>query len=219
MSRSRIIVPGLALALALGVAGCGSSPKTQFFTLMAEPPPSGAMPGGAMPGGAMAGGAMAGGAVTGRTKAGHGGRPLQVGDVALPGTLDRAALVIQGPGPQINVSDRDRWAAPLDELVRRTLTEDLRARLGTGRVIAPGDPAPSGGVRRVVLTVERFSADTAGHVVLSADWTLAVGDPPKAAAIRHVRLEENAGSTSGAAVASAMSRALGRLADQIAATA
>jgi len=179
------------LAVLLILGGCGSSPKTQFYTLVPKPP------------------------------AGQPARvmqaepPLVVGRVALPGTLDRAALVTQGPGPAISVSSDERWVAPLDELVRRALTDDLRARLGAAAVLAPGDPSPPGGARRVVLTVQRFSADSSGMVVLEADWTLATGNPPKAGKIRHVRIAESAGSAEGDAVANAMSRALGELADDL----
>jgi uncharacterized protein len=183
--------PWTVLAALVLLGGCGSSPKTQFYTLVPMPP---------------------GGQAATVTQSGP---PLVVGHVELPGTLDRAALVTKGVGPAISVSSDERWAAPLDELVRRTSTADLRARLGATAVLAPGDPSPPGGVRRVVLTVQRFSADGSGKVVLEADWTLAAGNPPKAGTIRHVRIAENAGSAQGGAVASAMSRALEVLADDV----
>jgi hypothetical protein len=179
-----------ALAALALLGGC-SSPKTQFFTLVPAPPTHAADP------------AVA-------------GPPLIVGHVSLPGALDRTSLVTRGPGTAVSVSDNERWAAPLDELVRRTLTDDLRNRLGPGGdVLAPGDPSPLGGVRRVVLTVQRFSADSDGRVVLEADWTLATGNPPKAGPIHHVHAAEDAGSTSGGAIAAAMSRALGVVADSV----
>jgi uncharacterized protein len=185
--------PALAVLLAvlLAAGGCGSSPKTRFYTLMPVPSANQA------------------------AEMARSGPPLTVGHVELPGTLDRAALVTQGPGPAITVSSDERWAAPLDELVRRALTGDLRARLGPTAVLAPGDPEPPGGVRRLALTVQRFNADSDGELVLEADWTLATGHPPKAGAIHHVHIAENAGSTEGDRVARAMSRALGVLADDI----
>jgi hypothetical protein len=179
------------LAALLLVAGCGSSPKTQFYTLVPVPPADRAATSAALR------------------------SPLQVGHVELPGTLDRTALVTQGPGPAIAVSGNERWAGPLDELVRRALTADLRGRLGTTEVLAPGDPAPPGGVQLLVVTVQRFSADSGGDVVLEADWSLATGNPPKAGAIHHVRIAEPAGSTEGSAVAGAMSQALGALAENV----
>jgi len=96
------------------------------------------------------------------------------------------------------------------------LSDDLRARLGTAAVLAPGDPAPPGKVRQLLVVFERFSADNAGRVVLEADWTVGSGNPPRPGATHHERVEENAGSTQGGSVAAAMSRALGLLADAIA---
>jgi hypothetical protein len=184
----------LGLALVLLLAGCGGGgPKTQFYALV--------------PVGSSGHAAFA---APGRL-------PLEVGDVHLPPALDRGALVVTGPGTSVSVSNNEQWAAPLGGMIRDTLTADLRERLGEGRVIAPSDPAPPGGVRTVVVTLQRFSADQAGHVVLAADWTLTHGSPPRPGVIRHVRLTEDAGSTAGGAVAAAMSRTLGQLADRIAA--
>ncbi len=179
------------LLLVIALAACGSSPKTEFYTLVPETP-----------------------ATTARVDAKA--PPIQVGRVDLPSTLDRTALVIQGSDAHIIVSDRDRWAGPLDTLVRQALSDDLRARLGTAAVLAPGDPAPAGKVRQLLVVIERFSADSAGHVVLEADWTVGSGNPPRPGATHHERVEENAGSTEGGSVAAAMSRAIGRLADKIA---
>jgi uncharacterized protein len=180
-----------ALLLVVALAACGSSPNTQFYTLVPV-------------------------SSTTATRTVAEGPPLQVGRVELPSTLDRTALVIQGADANVIVSDRDRWAGPLDTLVRQALSDDLRTRLGTAAVLAPGDPAPGGKVRQLLVVIQRFGADSAGRVVLEADWTLASGNPPKPLASHHERIEENAGSTEGGPVAAAMSRALGRLADAIA---
>jgi hypothetical protein len=185
----RLVAIGVLL---LALAGCGSSPKTQFYTLLPVASAHEA------------------------SSRGISGPPLQVGHVQLPATLDRDALVIQGAGAQVIVSDTDRWAAPLDELVQRALSADLRARLGTAAVLAPGDPTPAGGARELSVVVQRFDADSAGRVVLEADWMLGAGNPAKPGAIRHESIQEDAGSNNGGAIAAAMSGAVGKLADGIA---
>jgi len=185
MMRSAVLLTVLALA------ACGSSPKTEFYTLVPVTTAT-------------------------ATRSDLKGAPIQIGRVALPSTLDRAALVIQGADAHVIVSDRDRWAGPLDTLVRQALSDDLRTGLGTAAVLAPGDPAPAGKVRQLLVVIERFGADSAGRVVLEADWTVGSGDPPRPGATHHERIEENAGSMEGGPVAAAMSRALGRLADEIA---
>ena len=178
-----------ALALLLLLAACGSSPKTQFFTLTPVPPQSG--------------------------KATASGPPLQVGHIALPGELDREALVTRGAGNEVQVASQQHWVAPLNELVQRALSDDLRDRLGAGRVLAPGDPAPPG-TRTVAVNVQQFSGDASGQVTLRADWAVATGNPPKPGAIHPTVLHEAAGSPAPGDIAAAMSRAVGQLADQIA---
>jgi hypothetical protein len=180
-----------ALSALLVLGACGSSPKTNFFTLDAVHAVS-------------------------RAASAPGRAPIQVGHVDLPGTLDRQAMVTRGPGSQINVSDQDRWSAPLDELVRRAITEDLRQRLPAGRVLAPGDPTTKG-TRTLMLNVQRFAADPSGQVVLEVDWGLQA--PGQQAHVRHEAIRTTVNGQGGGAIADAMSRALGELADRIAATA
>ena len=184
MTRSAAV-----LLSAMVLASCGGSPKTHFYTLDAV---RGSQP----------------------APAAHVSSPIVVGQPQLPGELDRAALVTRGAGNTIVVSDRDHWAAPLDDLVRRTLTLDLRTRLPAGSVLAPGDPVPKNG-RTLMVNVRRFMADESGHVTLDADWAVRRGN--QSAPTRLVSVTADAESRSGDAIAAAMSQALGKLADQIAA--
>lgn len=179
------------LFLVLLLTACGS-PKTHFHVLVPVSPRQAATP---VPA----------------------GRPIEVGHVELPGTLDRQSMVIRGQGTDIEVSDQDRWAAPLDELTRRALTADLRSRLGVAVVLAPGDPAPPGGVGVVALNFQQFSGDSTGRVTLEADWTLQRPDGHAPQRTRHVDLHVTAASGGPDAIAGAMSQALGQLADDIAA--
>ena len=174
------------------LAGCGSSPPTHFFSLNAVPP--------------------AGGTRTARLK----GPPLQVRDIELPPTLDRLEMVERGPGTQVQIMGSDRWAAPLKGLIRKTLTQDLSDRLGDKAVLAPGTPVESGKAQVLILSIQEFSADTAGRVTLDARWSLGRGNPPKPVLTRHATLHVDAGSADPGAVAQGMSQALGQLADRIA---
>jgi uncharacterized protein len=133
------------VVLALLLAGCGSNPKTHLYIL---------------------------GTVSGRSQHDLSGAPAQFGSVTLPAALDRISLVTRGTADQVIVSEQDRWTAPLDELVRRAMTEDLRARLGSDRALAPGHPAPPDGVRGIMLNVQQFIADTTRQVVPDADWNV-----------------------------------------------
>jgi hypothetical protein len=180
-----------ALILVMLLAGCGSSPKTHFYTLGPVAPGSHAIPVAAT------------------------GAPVQVGHVALPATLDRLSLVTHGPGDQVIVSDHDQWAAPLDELVQRALTADLRARLGPDHVLAPGDPPPPQGVRGLLLHVQRFAADANGQVLLDVDWDVEHGG--KRSTPHHEEIRVDGSGQGGEAIARAMSQAVAVLADRVAA--
>jgi uncharacterized protein len=177
-----------ALLLVLCLAACGSSPKTQFYTLDAVP------------------GAQ-------QTQALHSHGPVMVGHVDLPSTLDRLWMVRSGPGNAIDVSDVDRWAAPLNELMRNALTEDLRSRLPPGMVLAPGETPPER-VRTITLHVLHFMADQSGHVLLDTDWSIQRGTRPGVP--EHARIEVAGLGSSGGAVAAAMSQVIAQLADRIA---
>ena len=177
------------------LAACGGSPKTEFHTLISVP---------------------AGQPTHAPAEAGS---PIEVGRVDLPGILDRQWLVTRGPGTSVEVSDQHRWAAPLDELIRRALTSDLRDRLGDSEVLAPGDPPPPGGVRTLALNVQQFSGDGAGQIVLEADWIIGGPGPGHLVRAHHVALRFDAGSANPDAVTAAMSQAVGKLADAIAAQA
>jgi uncharacterized lipoprotein YmbA len=177
------------LCLLLCLAACGSSPKTRFYAL--EPLPSTQLP-----------------SVRAPTA------PVVVDHVELPSMLDRLSLVTEGPGNQISVSDTDRWASPLDEQVRRTLTADLRQHLSAGSVLAAGDPTPAG-TRTITLNVQQFVANANGQVTLDADWSLHGGKTTNA--VRHVRIHVAPQGQGGDAIAASMSRALAQLADRMSA--
>ena len=185
MSRYLHLAGALA---ALGLAGCGSSPPTSYYTL-APVPPSG-------------------------EAAATSGAPIRVDAVTIPAELDRLQLVRRADETRLDVAPFDRWAAPLDEQIRRVLSEDLTARL-PGRVIGPAAPSVPAGTRLVAVDIDRFDADEGGHVVLSADWSLVADNK---ALQRHAeRVEVATGGTQPADAPPAMSRAIGLLADRIAA--
>ena len=183
----------LTLTLVLSLAACASSPTTHFYTLLpvasAHADPAPAAE-----------------------------LPLRLGKITLPEMLDRSGMVALGPGTAVSVSDQDRWAAPLKDLVRSALTADLRDRLGASRVLEPGAPVPEARTAIVTLDVQRFAADTSGNVVLAADWTevRTAGGSQRTVGMHQVTLRTQAASTRGDAVSSAMSRLLGELADRIA---
>jgi uncharacterized protein len=190
MKRRRLLV------LCLMLSGCIGSPRTHFYTLDPVPPSNPAPAANAM----------------------RSHRLIMVGQVQLPPALDRLSLVTRTGPDQLSVSDENRWAAPLDDTVRRTLAADLAARLPPSRVLAPGDPIPAGGVRTLTVDVQDFIADQhQQEVTLNARWALLDGTPPHPVLTQREAITTKANSPSVTDDVAAMSRALGILADRIAA--
>jgi hypothetical protein len=176
---------GLALLL---LAACGHSPPTRFFTLDPTPPSRHATAEVAM-------------------------APIQLNAVHIPPALDRPQVVTQLGANRLDVHDFDQWASPLGEMMRRTLAQDLLARLPQGTFILPDAPRPQG-IRGLVVDVLQIDAAPGGQVTLVASWTLLGPGAARPTLIRNVQLTANAGP-GPQGTAAAMSQLLGQLADEI----
>jgi hypothetical protein len=144
-------------------------------------------------------------------------RTIGLGPVTLPPYLDRPEVVLRASPERISVSAGDRWAAPLPELFRRALAEELRARLPAWRLVEwpwPRTPPPD---LAVAVDVLRFEADAAGKAWLEARWTVRVGDG--APATGETRVVESAPAGDVAASVAALGRSLEALARELAAAA
>ncbi len=193
-SIRRFVGPALLAVGAAALAGCGSSPPTRFFTLDAAPPAAPPTPAAAIP-------------------------PVRVDAVHIPPGLDRPELVRETAANEVRVSDFAHWSAPLGELARRTLTQDLAARLPAGAVTYPDAPKPANG-RGLVVDILVVGRDGAGQAVMDAGWTLtagrtAPGAPALAYTARTLRVSAPAAAGPGAEAAE-LSALLGRLADAMA---
>ena len=177
--------------LTLLLASCASAP-TRFHTL--DPVPPAAAP-------------------AARTLA----LPIQLESVTVPPELDRPQVVRRaGPG-KLDLSDDDHWAGALDELARAVLATELAARLPPGATVKPDDPAPPKLLRHLDVVIERFEGAVGGPTVtLVADWTLLGTGGNQALARHEERIEVPAGPDMDGTI-TAMSAALGQLADRIAA--
>ena len=139
---------------------------------------------------------------------------IQLTAVHIPPSLDRRQMVRMTDANSVAVSETNRWSAAFDAMVRNVLAQDLVVRLPKGRVILPDAPSPAG-TRSLVVTIAQFGPDASGEVKLDGSWALldAVSGEP----VRERNVHLNAGlAPDPDAIAAAMSRALGQLADQIA---
>jgi uncharacterized protein len=179
----------LVLALSMVLAACGSSPKTQFYTLDAVTPQ---------------GPVKAAAAI-----------PVQVAAVHIPPALDRQEMVRETAPHQLDISDQNRWGGSLDTMIQGVLTQNLAQRLPPSSIVLPQEPAPQRH-DAIVVDILQFDEDGSGQVIFDGSWSLTASDADKPLTSRHLRLTARAGSNSYSEQVAAMSRVLGELSDSIA---
>lgn len=181
----------LVSLVAMTIAGCGQSVPTRYVTLNAVPADAPL--------------------TTAHVP------PLQLTAVHIPAVLDRPEVVTQVSSNRLSIDDSDRWGAPLAEMMRRTLAQDLTTRLPAASFVFPDAPAPPD-TRMLVVTVLDYEADASGKLTLQAAWTLLSGHPARATLTQQATLDSEITNGDAAAQAAALSRILGQLADRIAAS-
>jgi uncharacterized protein len=141
------------------------------------------------------------------------GKVVQVAAVNIPASLDRQEMVREGANGSLQISDINRWGAPLADMTQNVLTRDLAARLPAGAVLPPRTNAPPG-TFEITVDLLQFGRDATGNVVLDGGWALYRLGSDTPIMNRQVKLSEG-GSTDYASQVQAMSRLLGRMADDI----
>jgi|SRR6185312_3551803 uncharacterized lipoprotein YmbA len=167
------VLPSTAALLLL--VGCASSPSTNFYTLSDTGTEKTAPPG------------------VGR---------VIISGVTIPGEIDRPEIVRRIGPNQLNVAESDRWAAPLEDTIRRVLTDDIARRTPD----AAAQPQ-----RPVTVDIHEFYGDASCNVTLRAVWAL------KQAGAQATTEEINVPSSGSCptTLAATMSIALGQLTDRI----
>jgi len=183
------LVVAFALSLAV-LAACGRSAPTQFYTLRAMPPAS---------------------AIQAAPTV-----PIRIARVEVPGTLDRPEIVREQANNQVKVDDLSQWSAPLGQLMRTTLIEDLIKRLPNGRVVPTDAPKPAA---TVDVSVEIVAVhETVGTLSIDVTWTQTrPSGEAGATTVQTLSLSAPLADRSNAAYAEALSQAMAQLADAIAA--
>jgi len=180
-----------ALMLAAILTACGSSPPSRCYELSAESDPP---------------------------AAGQAGYPIgtvALGEVTLPGALDRPQIARQIGPNQLEYAESDRRAGPRDEMTRRVLSADLRPLLSAGMALVANDSSAPAALT-IAVEASRFDADKTGRVTLQASWETLDKNAKVIGMPREANVEEFASGSDAAAVAATMSRAVARLADNIA---
>ena len=135
----------LALAAALALGACASSPPVRYFLL--DTP-------------------------VGLNRDIPGSVAVGLGPFRWPEYLDRPQIVTRGPGSELHYDQFNRWAEPLEESFTRSVALNIDSRMEEVIVIIfPSGQLDELDVR-VMGRVLRFDADSDGFAVLDVQWIL-----------------------------------------------
>jgi uncharacterized lipoprotein YmbA len=171
---------------------CGSSPPTRFYILNEIAP-----------------------ATPAPTAAAPNQIPIRAEPVAIAPELDRPEIVSRIGANRVHVAGSDRWAAPLTEQIRRVLSDDLSARLPPGSVADPNEPNTKDPRRLLIVAIDEFYGDDSCAVNLRASWSLTNPSGASQHGAEQIQVPET--TPCAGELPAAMSRALGVLADRLAA--
>ncbi|PVV14297.1 MAG: hypothetical protein B6D77_03485 [gamma proteobacterium symbiont of Ctena orbiculata] len=140
-----------------------------------------------------------------------------IGPVSLAGYLDRPQIVERQSPHRLALNDFDHWAGSLQENIVQVITDQLRQKLVDMQVISypwHGSIRPD---YEVLLRISRFDRES-GRVWLQLRWTLVRRADNKLLEMQQLVIEEPARGGSVEAGVAAANRAVGQLAERIAAT-
>ncbi|RJG05760.1 membrane integrity-associated transporter subunit PqiC [Noviherbaspirillum cavernae] len=194
MNSSRI-----TLAIALLLAGCAAAP-IRYHTLATAEPVTPSAP---------------------AATTSHAGKPIfiELTPVAVPERLVRPQLVVRRQGSargseRIDILDDDRWSSPFNSELRDALASGIAARSDAVDVTHGGRP-PGETAYRIAVQLRQFDAIPDARVDATFSWTIARSDGGRGAACV-LPLSEAVGPGTDALV-QGIQRAVGRVAEQIAA--
>ncbi|HUI62080.1 MAG TPA: PqiC family protein [Steroidobacteraceae bacterium] len=188
--RSLTFAAAACAAFAGMAGGCASSTPLRYYTLSTSQPAA-------------------------RLSAPAGMVPMRLDRVTIPTELDRSQLVRRLDSTRLQIMEEDRWAAPLDDMIHRVLSQDLAERLPPGTVADPNEPALGEKRQSLAVDVIELYGDAGCAVSLRAAWVLKRPDSASTRGSEQIRIPP--GSCAGAAsLPAAMSEALARLSDRLA---
>jgi uncharacterized lipoprotein YmbA len=143
--------------------------------------------------------------------------PIRLDRVTIPPELDRKQLVRRVDSTRLQIVEDHRWAAPLDDMIHRVLSDNLAARLPPGLVTDPNEPPLGEGRLSLSVDIQELYADETCAVTLRASWVLKRPNAQSTRANEETQTPASGACSGAAAQPAAMSQALGQLSDRIAA--
>jgi uncharacterized protein len=142
---------------------------------------------------------------------------LRIDTLNVPASWDRMEILRPSAAGAVQINDFDHWAAPLAQMARQTLSDDLDRRLPSGSVVYPRLPKPSGALG-VNVDILDFNM-AASQASIRASWIVVPDGNTQGAKRGAAELRSSVSSAEPAAIAHAWSDLIGQLADRIAADA
>ena len=140
-----------------------------------------------------------------------------IGPISLASYLDRPQIVERQSPHRLELHDFDHWAGSLQENIVQVVTDLIRLRLADMRVVAypwHGSVRPD---YEVLLYINRFERES-DRVWLQLRWTLVSSNDNKLLEMQQLVIEEPTQGGGVEAGVAAANRAMGQLAERIAAT-
>ena len=136
--------------------------------------------------------------------------------VGIPPYLDRSQIVKSSENYRLDVRSNDWWGEPLAAMLRRVLRQELAQRLPQSTVLSESGAVSATPDATIDLGLERLDEDASGNVVLLAQTSVTFKGR-KAPILRTFQVSVPSSASTSAAEVAAVSIAVGRLADGLAA--
>jgi len=146
-----------------------------------------------------------------------GALPVRLDRVTIPTELDRAQLVRRIDATRLQIVESDRWAAPLEDTIRRVLSDDLASRLPANMVANPNEPSVGEKRQSLSVDIQEFYGDSNCKVTLRAAWVLKQPDSQSSHGTEDAQIPADSDCSGAGAIPAAMSKALAQLSERIAA--
>jgi len=154
--------------------------------------------------------------VAGEGRRGSDALSLGIGPVVLPSYLTRSEIVRRGGENRLVYDQNQLWGEPLEQGVRRVLSEDLGQTLGTVQIFQYPWSTGMQVEYQIPILILRFEADERGLVSLDARWAIRRPGDKDVLLSQESNIVEAPRDASTGSVVTAMSQAVGRLSDEIA---
>jgi len=141
-------------------------------------------------------------------------RVIELRAIAVAHYLERSQIVRSSEDLRLDVLGSDWWGEPLDAMLGRVLSQELTQRLPGSTVYGENGAITANAGATVAINVQRLDADASGAVVLIAQVAVTSARDSATRTVRYA-VAPTAPGTPG--LVSAMSTAVGQLADTVAA--